>query len=715
MTLTQIESPWWLLIILPVAAAAAWWMYRSTRDTMPGPVRWGLMSLRTVSLCLAAWLLLQPILKSVRTLTYPPIVAWLQDDSESLVIQRDSSFIKEDYPLMLTESMDLLSSGSLELDGYHFGNELHSGLMTDSLLFQAEGTNVSRALRETGELYQNLNLGAIVLASDGIITSGSNPLYQLDRLGVPVYTLLLGDTTEQKDVRIKEVLYNDIAYLNTEMPVKVRIQSVGIDLADLRVSLRSGGKILKTESLRLGQNRPQGEVDFLIQPQAPGLQSFEVIVTRLDGEITYRNNNRRFFVNVLETRVKIALFAGSPHPDIGALKQAFEREEGYELVEFVSRSPGQFYGEPSTNELKDVDLIMLHNFPASSADASVVVQIAETIEEENKPLMAFLGTKIDLQTLQPLYKFLAASPRNLNPRSEEIIANFSQSYRQHSTYTFDDRWISWANSSPPLYRPQAAWQSKADASVLATAKIRNIPLDYPVYLLQNYLGRKNMVFLAENIWRMRAHAFVEEESFEPFDAWLFNNVKWLMVSDDNRTFRVDPSRKVFSGRESVSFTGQAYDDSYNPIQGAEINLLLTDPEGNETSFYLNETDESQYFLEIGSLPAGRYRYSAEGRKDNIRIGQDRGEFSIGRSGVEHISLQADQNLMKQLSIRSGGKFFYADQINQLTDALMNDNRLLTRRDSRPSRVPLRQLLWPLILLLSLLSVEWVLRKINSQP
>lgn len=714
MTLTQIESPWWLILILPVAAAAAWWMYRKTRDMIPGPMRWVLMGMRFVSLCLAAWLLLQPILKSIRSVTYPPIIAFLQDDSESLVIQRDSSFMTGEYPQLLNETLAKVSEGEITVDGYRFGNSLDNDLEPDSLEFAAGGTNISRALREIDELYQNLNLGAVVLASDGIVTAGSNPLYQLDRLGVPVYTVLLGDTTEQKDIRIKEVLFNEIAYLNTEMPVKVRVQSEGFDLANVEVSLRSGGKTLKSESLRLGQNRPQGEVNFLVKPEEVGLQAFEVVISRLDGEITYRNNRRRFFVNVLETRVKIALFAGGPHPDLGALKQAFEREEGYELVEFTLRSPGQFYEDPAAFDLKNVDLIMLHNFPMSSADGATVERIAEVVESEKKPLMSFIGTTTDLRTLQPLYKYLAASPQNLNPRSEEIIANFSQSYRQHSTYTFDDRWISWANSSPPLYRPQSAWQSKADAMVFATAKIRNIPLDYPVYLLQNYLGRKNMVFLAENIWRMRAHAFVEDESFEAFDGWLFNNIKWLMVSDDKRKFRVEPSRKVFPGRESVSFTGQAYDDSYNPIEGAEIKLVVTDPEGKETDFYLNETDESQYFLDIGSLPTGTYRYTAEGRKDNVLIGRDRGEFSVGRSGVEHISLRADQNLMKQLSIRSDGQFFYANQMDQLAEALNNDDRLVARRDSRPSRIPLRQYFWPLILLLGLLSAEWILRKINSQ-
>ncbi len=714
MTVTLIESAWWLLLILPLAAFAAWWMYRRTRDTLSRPIRWTLTGLRFLSICLAAWLLLQPLLRSSKTLIYPPILAVLQDDSESLVIQRDSVFVRTQYPDLLDAFLSRVSSEELQVDGYRFGAGMATGLSGDSLRFLEEATNLSGALKEAANLYQNQNLGAVVLVSDGIVTAGSNPVYQLDGLGVPVYTVLLGDTTPQRDVRIREVLFNEIAYLNNDMPVKARIQVEGYDAADLQVSLSSQGKVLDTKPLRLGSNKPQAEVDFLVKPETVGLQAFDLTVTRLDGEVTYRNNSQRFFVNVLETRVKVALFAGAAHPDIGALRQVFEREEGYQLFPSVLRAPGVFYEEETSLPLADADLIILHNFPGSSADQATVNAILEQVEKENIPVMAFIGAGADLRAMQPLFKYLALAPQNPGQRSEEIIANFSQQYRQHSTYTFDDRWISWANSAPPLYRPQAAWQPKPNAEVFATAKIRNIPLDYPVFALQQSLGRKNMVFLGENIWRMRGHAYLENEDFEAFDGWIFNLVKWLMANDDQRRFRVEPTKKVFPGRDNVTFRGQAYDDSYNSIPGVDMELTLVDPQGRENQYFLTETNEGQYFLDLGSLPEGSYRYRAEGRKNNVRVGEDRGEFSVGRSGVEHISTRADGALLRQIALQSGGKFYHASELDQLAAELLAQETLIARRDTKPARMPFRQMIWPLVLLLALLGVEWVVRKVNSQ-
>ncbi|MCB0855088.1 MAG: hypothetical protein KDD63_22860, partial [Bacteroidetes bacterium] len=247
----------------------------------------------------------------------------------------------------------------------------------------------------------------------------------------------------------------------------------------------------------------------------------------------------------------------------------------------------------------------------------------------------FVGIFTDLRSMRSLFEYMAITPKNYTQKSEEVIVNFNKDYRNHSTYTFGENWIQWMNSSPPIYRNQSNWLEKSTAEVFATAKIKNIELDYPVYALQNYLGRKNMVFLGENFWRIRAHSYIETSDFEMFDGWLFNNIKWLMVSDDKRKFKVTPSKKIFSGSEPILFKGQAYDDSYNPVPGVEINLKITAPDGKQNDYYMNETGEAQYFMELFNLGEGTYSYEALGRKDEVRIGTDKGQFSIGKSNVEH--------------------------------------------------------------------------------
>jgi hypothetical protein len=706
-------SPAFLVLIIVLAALLSWLMYRATRDMLPAVPRWVLGIFRFVTLAAIGLLLLEPMLNSQKRNSEIPIVAVLQDVSESMVAQKDSAFVKNEYPGKLSSFLGQFPREQFQTDFYSFSSEINTEALADSLPFGGTGSNLSKALESLQKRYQNQNLGAVVLVSDGIPTSGKNPLYSIDRFRQPIHTVLIGDTTVQRDVKVAEVLYNELAYLKSEMPIRVTVRSEGYETANLKVSLRGDGKVLETQPITLGKNRLQGDVNFLIKPTAAGMRQYTIGVSRMNGEVTYRNNSRRIFINVLETRAKIALFAGSPHPDLGAMTEAFKREDPYEVTSFIRKTNTTFYTNPSAYNLADFDLFILHNFPLSESDRDWVKKLAEEADKRKKPILSFIGARTSLAALQPLYPFLAATPTQANPKSEEVIANFLRKYKDHSTHTFPDAWIRWANTAPPLFRNRSDWQPKATAEVYATARIKNVTLDYPVYVIQNQLGRKNIVFIGENIWRMRAHSYVETEGFEFFDDWFFNTLKWLTVTDDKRRFKVAPSKRLYAGGEVIRFKGQVYDDSYNPVGGVEIKLQLTDPDGNTTDYYMNESGLGQYFLELNKLSEGTYRYAAEGRKEGKPLGKDAGQFSVGESNIEHFRLQADKAMMKQLALRTGGTFTEARSMDNLSSAIQADPNLRPVVSFQKSRKGFNELPWIMVALLTLLSIEWIVRKFFS--
>ncbi len=706
-------SPWWLIPIALFAGAITWWTYRSTRDILPKGVRWALGTLRFLVLLAVGLLLLQPLISTLRKVVSPPIVVVLQDNSESLMVQRDSAFQKNSYPGKLQALMDKLTAGKVQVDAFSFGAEIKPGMSTDSLSFGESGTNIAGALRAIDRLYENQHVAAVVLASDGIPTEGSNPVYAVEGFKPPIFSVLLGDTTPQKDIRIRDISFNEIAYLKEEMPVKVEIEGYGFPSANLTVIIQNAGRTLGSSGVSISAGQNKGVANFLIKPEQAGLQAFTITVSRLPGEISYRNNAQTIYINVLETRVKIALFGGAPHPDLGALRQAFQREDRYEFTEFILKSPGNFYEDPSKYNLDDFDLFMLHNFPSSPVDKAMVDKLSELARKQNKPILFWVGAFTDLRTLSPFYDLMGAIPYTTSSKTEEVQANFLPAYQDHSTFTFGESWIAWANATPPLQRNMSDWVPKPNAEVFATSKIRNVPLDYPVYVLQSNLSRKNMVFLGEGFWRMRADAFVKRGDFEAFDAWLFNQVKWLMATEDKRKFRVDPVKRLFSGQEAALFRGQAYDDSYNPIPGAEVEMDLRGPDGKVNEYFFNESAAGQYSLEVSRLAEGAYTYEAVGRKNGAEIGRDRGQFTVGKSNVEHIRLQADRVLMEQIAVRTGGAWVTGKEVESLAEPLLALPGMKPRSEFQKTRLGVYELGWVLALLLGLLIVEWTVRKIYS--
>lgn len=706
-------SPWFLLICVIIAGGISWWLYRRDKDVLSNPVRWFLTAVRFTALFIISVLLLEPLMNSYDKISAPPIIAVLQDDSESVVIQKDSNFVKNEFPASLNKLIKQFDGSDIETRFYSFSDRLVTGTTPDSLRFDRSGTNISSALDEVRKLYSNQNLGAVVLISDGISTSGSSPKYSLDEFRQPVYTVLLGDTAEQKDLKIAEVLYNDIAYLGNETPIKVKVRSTGIKDEAVTVSITKDGKLIESKQVQISRANPGADVDFTVKPDTTGVMQYVVHLTEIPGELTMRNNHKAIFINVLETRMRIALFAGSPHPDIGAIRKALLRDDRYQLVEFIHKDRTSFYESPAGQNLADFDLMILHNFPFSKADEGWVKKIGEAVKEESVPIMFFAGIFTDLNTCRPLFDNLAIAPSAISDGYEEVQANFGAGYMDHSTFTFDRDWINLMNSSPPMLRNRSDWRAQGDAKVFATTTIKNIKLDYPMFALRNQLGRKSFVFVGEGIWRMRANSFSETDGFNSFDYWLGNNVQWMVVQEDRRKFKVRPSKQLFTGNELIIFKGQVYDDSYNPVRGAEIKLTVKGEDGKENVFFMNESGEAHYYLEINNLAEGTYQYTAVGKKGETEIGTDQGQFSVGRSSIEHFNLRADQDLLKQIALRTGGKFYHARDLEDLTQHLASLESLKPVVDYRRSRKGFHEFYWVFFLIIGLLGVEWVVRKLFS--
>lgn len=699
------------ILVSLAAAAIAFFLYRRIQDFLPRGFGIGLGIFRYLVLLAIAVLLLEPRFETRQKQSAPPVIAVLHDDTESMVIHRDSAYVQNEYPAQLKSFLDRLDGGDATTNFFAFGQDLDPDVAADSMSFRRSGTNISEALDGSARVFANQNLGAVVLITDGITTAGVNPLYSLDQFQLPVFTVLVGDTTEQKDVRVADVLFNEIAYLENETPVKVKVKSRGYDAEQLRVTISGEGKVLGSQTVAITAAEPDVDVDFLVKPERTGIVQYTISVAPLPEEISTRNNTKNIFINVLETKVKIALFGGFPHPDVGALRNAMDRDDRYEMTEFLHETGATFYNDPSAANLKDFDLFILHNFPFNQSDVPLLDRIKAEVEERKVPLMTFVGKYTQINLLQrSLGDYLGIVPGTVVNNAEEAQINFKPDYKNHSTFTFDESWIQLMNSAPPLYRNQSSWKGSGDTKILATARIKGIALDYPVYGLQNKLGRKNMVFVGENFWRTRAHVYVEREDFSAFDQWIYNNIQWLIVKEDKRKFKVRPSKRLFTGQEPVLFRGEAYDDSYNPLPGVDVKLTLTDPNQKENVYYLNETGNARYFLELNNLGEGTYEYAAEGTKNGVTIGTDRGQFSIGRSNIETFRLTADKDLLEQVALRTGGSFATAREMDRVADDILQLNSLKPVVSYQTRRLGFTEFPWIFFVLLALLGLEWILRK-----
>ncbi|MEM6336731.1 MAG: hypothetical protein AAF752_09190, partial [Bacteroidota bacterium] len=263
---------------------------------------------------------------------------------------------------------------------------------------------------------------------------------------------------------------------------------------------------------------------------------------------------------------------------------------------------------------------------------------------------------------------------------------------------------------PPLQYSGSTWAPTPDARVLATVEVQGVPLDDPMLVVRSRNGVRSAALLGAGVWRWKN---VPEDlaAVETFFPDLFSNlVEWVTTQEDRRPVRIRPVRDLFGGGERIQLTGQVYDESLNPVDGASVQIQVTQPDGTALDYQMEALGNGRYVLDAGQLPEGAYPFTATASRDGETLGSDRGQFAVGALTLEFQETRADAPLMRQIARRSQGRFFTASEASQLPAALADDGRLtpVVRTETREDELYRRA--WFLALIVTLLAAEWFLRK-----
>ena len=160
------QYPAWFLIfcVLLGAGYAALLYYRdNTFREQPRTVTVIMAALRFLAVTLLAILLLSPLLKSLLVETKKPVVVLAQDVSESVAVDLNGTAL-DTYKQQWQALKDGLSA-DYEVHELAFGDEVRE---KNDFQFGDKVTNMSELLRGIYDLYGGQNLGAVVIASDGV-------------------------------------------------------------------------------------------------------------------------------------------------------------------------------------------------------------------------------------------------------------------------------------------------------------------------------------------------------------------------------------------------------------------------------------------------------------------------------------------------------------------------------------------------------------------
>ncbi len=646
--------------------------------------------LRFLSATLLAILLLQPLIKSILTETKKPVVVLAQDESESVGTVLAGEAL-ETYKASWNKLKDELAK-KYEVREYSFGSEVREGVkfeMNDKI------SNISNVMKEVTDLYGNQNLGAVVLATDGIYNEGSNPLYAGSKLNSPVYSVALGDTTAKKDLVLKRVFHNKIAYLGDKFSVQMDVSARNCAGANTNIviSKLDGNEVRNLQTIPLNINSPDFFTtrEVVLEAKEAGVQRYQISLSQVSGEKSVANNSREFFVDVLDARQKLLIVANSPHPDISALKQTLEVNKNYQItIGYI-------------NELKvnvgDFDFVVLHNLPSGKNDASAVLNI---LNQKKIPRMFIVGSQTNITRFNQVQPLITIQSNQQN--SNDVTGVFNPNF---SLFTIDENLRRDLPNFNPVTAPFGDFQARGDAQILLYQRIGKVDTKYPLLLFGEDNGVKLAVLTAEGLWRWRLFDYLQHQNHDIFSELIGKNFQYVAVKSDKRRFRISTSKNIFNENEPVIFDAELYNESFELVNEPDVRLTITNADRKEFNYTFNKTTKG-YNLNAGVFPVGNYRFKGNTSFNGQNLSFD-GQFSVQPIQLELYETTADHAMLRRLSSEYGGSVFYQNQLQTLGDSLL-------ARDIKPviftstSTRSVINLKWIFFLILAMLSLEWFMRR-----
>ena len=682
----------WIGVAVCVALGAVYAVvlyFIGKRHEMSAKTRAVLAVLRFLAVFFISFLLLSPMLKTHVVETEKPVVVLLHDNSQSIVLGKDSAYYRNEY-LQSFEQLKKDLSDDYQVEVFSFGGALQQGF---DGRFDQPSSDISLALDEISDIYKGRNVGAVILASDGIYNAGHTPQVSGGNAPYPIYTVALGDTAIRKDATLNNLKYNRITYLNSRFPVEISVKADKLQGQTKRLTVENNGKTLFSKEIHYTSDHFFTTENILLNADKAGVQLYTVRLQTCDGEASVSNNVLTFAVEVLDSRRRVAIVAQAPHPDLGAMKRYFDARESYEAETFMA---DKFNGNPL-----DYSLFVLHQLPDNNATHNALV---DKVLKSQVPALFVLGQQTAFERFDRLQMGLTLNAKG--SRMDEATASVNGSFGSFST----DDGIRQVEGFPPLSVPFGNIATTTSTQTLLYAKIGNIVTNRPLVAFGQKNGIRYGFVVGDGLWRWLLADYQQNGSSEAFGTFLDKTCTYLAQQSAKEKFVVR-AEAAFAENEVITLDAELYNDNFELVNSPEVSLSVADEKGTSRNFAFART-QNAYTAAIGTLPQGRYTYTAK-TIFNGKNYHKNGTFAVQKNDIEGHNLTADHSLLNTIAQNSGGQMLYPQQLPQLPEFLKNRDDIRNVMFSRYKYSELIKLPWLFVAIVLLLAIEWTARRYKN--
>ncbi len=630
--------------------------------------------LRGMSWVTLFWLLINPVVsRKINEIQKTPLPV-VFDNSKSISELKATSSAEDIYQKIKANTT---LADKYDVQFYSFDATFEALKQLD---FKGKLSDIDGVAINLKQLYRN-KVHPVVLITDGNQTLGNDYVFSFKE-NATVYPIVLGDTTTVIDLKINQINVNKYAFYKNKFPVEVLLLYNGDQNISSSFTMEKGNQLVYKQQLQFSKSKTSQTISFLLDASSIGTATYKATLTSNIKEKNTYNNSKKFAVDIIDQRSEIALVSTINHPDISALKRSIEVNQQRKVT---------IVNPNKIKSLQNYNLLLLYQpNPAF-----------QSIFEQNKiaQLNTFIitGTSTDFNFLNQQQNDLQFK---VSDQNENYLAYFESDFN-----LFGQENIGF-EKLPPLEHKFGTIVPKTNTTTMLFAGINGVQLQNPLLTFAENGNKRAAYLVGENIWKWRLDTHLTSKSFDAFD----------LLTDKIIQFLATPSRKnnlvvtydsFYNLGENIVISASYFNKNYEFDTKAQLTIVVKNSITKASKTYDLLKTNSQYQVNLDGLLPGNYTFTISEKQSNAKFS---GAFEVADFDLEKQFVNPDKTRLTQLANRTKGAIFYPNQLENLLKQLEQDERYLSVQKQTIIKSPLIEWKAILVFLISLLALEWFVRK-----
>ena len=595
---------------------------------------------------------------------------------------------------------------------------------------QDPGTRLLELLQATARDGSAASAGVIVF-TDGITNGDKKTVDGGPALTVPVFAVGVGEAEGFTDVRIAKLGAPEFAFRGREFKIDLTIQASGMKGKSVPLFFNRGRNIVTSRTVAVDADSFEQKITLSFTPRDLGTHGFSVSIPAQTGEQITQNNSKEFKVEVQRDKIRILTLSGSPAWNYRFLRMAMKQDPLIELVSFVFlRTPTDTVDVPESQlslipfpiddifleELKNFDVIFLDDFSHRAYfNPSYLERVRDFVRDGGGLAMLGGPRSFDaggygesaLKEALPVeldgkgsFQATAALNVALTPAGKaHPITRLLPDPKAN-----EQAW----SKMPALTGMNQVRAARGETLITSSGEGGGAPL-----LTIGRFGKgRTLALMSDDAWRWNFIAAGNKESPQNHLKLVRQAARWLAQEPSFEQLQLRPIAAAQPG-EKIQIKLKVLKDDFTPTRQATVQLRVFGPEGEPTVVAASaDSEEGEYTGEFIPTKEGTHRVEAEASLGGKVLGKDRGSFTAAFAYGETDDGLPRLDLLKRIAETSKGEYF---SINDWNDKALDKiaaklesiapSQLVEQRQTR-----LWSTLWPFAIVLTLLSIEWWMRR-----